>query len=187
MHGNQHNVQAPPASGQAVPHHSSYETILARLLPLVADVLGADIHPQQPLMEASISPKLAVCPKLAHDVSPAVVAGVLVLVQRQRCMGLQAGLDSLAAVDLRTSISTAFGCTLTPTAVFDHPTVAALAQAIAAAASVPSASVQGPRVPRVQGGPASSETTSILADLILGVLGHVPEEDRPLMEVRLRH
>jgi acyl carrier protein len=42
---------------------------------------------------------------------------------------LQAGLDSLGAVDLRNSLSSAFGTDALPaTLAFDYPTVAALAQ-----------------------------------------------------------
>ena len=40
---------------------------------------------------------------------------------------MQAGLDSLGAVDLRNSISSAFNLTLPATLTFDYPTVAALA------------------------------------------------------------
>ena len=171
-------MQALPTSGQPAPQHSSYETVVARLLPLVADILGADVSPHQPLMEVRV-----LAPTPALDVSP-YCSGRQHNSKHLR-MGLQAGLDSLAAVDLRNSISTAFGWTLAPTAVFDHPTVAALAQAFAAAASEPSSSVHGPRVPRLRAGAASSETSSILADLILGVLGRVPDPDQPLMEVSM--
>jgi aryl carrier-like protein len=42
---------------------------------------------------------------------------------------LQAGLDSLSAVDLRNSLSSAFSTDALPaTLAFDHPTVAALVQ-----------------------------------------------------------
>ena len=99
------------------------------------------------------------------------------------CLVLQAGLDSLAAVDLRNSISTTFGCTLAATAAFDYPTVADLAKAIAA--SLPEPSVQGPSASNVPSAAPGVETHSILAAILLEVLGHVPEPDQPLMEVSL--
>ena len=44
---------------------------------------------------------------------------------------MEAGLDSLGAVELRNSLGTRFGIELGPTATFDYPTVAALAQHVA--------------------------------------------------------
>ena len=43
---------------------------------------------------------------------------------------MEAGLDSLGAVDLRNSVSSAFGVELPPTATLDYPTVDALAKFI---------------------------------------------------------
>ena len=44
---------------------------------------------------------------------------------------MEAGLDSLGAVDLRNALSNAFGVELPPTATLDYPTVDALANFIA--------------------------------------------------------
>ena len=44
---------------------------------------------------------------------------------------MEAGLDSLGSVELRNSLGTRFGIELGPTATFDYPTVAALAQHVA--------------------------------------------------------
>ena len=43
---------------------------------------------------------------------------------------MEAGLDSLGAVDLRNSVSSAFGVELPPTATLDYPTIDALAKYI---------------------------------------------------------
>ena len=42
------------------------------------------------------------------------------------CMCMQAGLDSLGAVELRNAIMSKFGITISATVAFDHPTAAAL-------------------------------------------------------------
>ncbi len=44
---------------------------------------------------------------------------------------MEAGLDSLGAVELRTSLNAAFGVELPVTVTFDHPSVAALAKFLA--------------------------------------------------------
>jgi hypothetical protein len=59
---------------------------------------------------------------------------------------LQAGLDSLGAVDLRNAIASAFGVDTPATLAFDYPTVAALTGFVVeqTAAAEPAASLHGP-------------------------------------------
>ena len=74
----------------------------------------------------------------AHgSAGPSVLDGVLQLLQRLLGSPVQpdqpfmeAGLDSLALVELRSLAAERFGVELLPTAVFDHPTARALAAVI---------------------------------------------------------
>ena len=68
-----------------------------------------------------------------HRVS-AVVEAVLGHAPGQEAPLMEAGLDSLGAVELRNSLSSAFGVDLPPTAMFDYPTIAALARFLETAA-----------------------------------------------------
>ncbi len=61
-----------------------------------------------------------------------VVAGVLAGALPASQPFMEAGLDSLGAVDLRNALDARFAVSLPATATFDHPTTAAMAAFIAA-------------------------------------------------------
>ncbi len=54
---------------------------------------------------------------------------------------MEAGLDSLGAVELRNALATKFGVELAPTIIFDYPTVSSLSEHLAASCAVNNASV----------------------------------------------
>ena len=71
----------------------------------------------------------------------AITAEVATLVKRQigsdvdpHVPLMEAGLDSLGAVELRSALSSAFNVELPATLTFDHPTIAALGRHLAAIA-----------------------------------------------------
>ena len=57
---------------------------------------------------------------------------------------LQAGLDSLGAIELRNAVSAALSVTLPVTAAFDFPTIQAMAQHISTLVSVPTSAALKP-------------------------------------------
>jgi acyl carrier protein len=53
---------------------------------------------------------------------------------------MEAGIDSVGAIELQTSLASSFGVDLPATAVYDHPTAAALARHLAAVTAQPDSS-----------------------------------------------
>nr|BAU61515.1 actin related protein2 [Parachlorella kessleri] len=118
---------------------------------------------------------------------------------------IEAGLDSLAAVELRNTLSTKFGVELSPTVVFDYPTSAALAEFLAAQVSeatdiltASQALLAGQPSPGKQmartwsakqarsGGMVSRVSLEAqISEIIQSVLGHAVAGDQPLMEAGL--
>lgn len=72
------------------------------------------------------------------------VAGILGEAMSPELPLMEAGLDSLGAVDLRNALSSQFSVELPATFTFDHPSVAAMADAIAVAVAPALDTAAGP-------------------------------------------
>lgn len=95
-----------------------------------------------------------------------------------------AGLDSLAAVELRNSLQTAFSVDLPITMTFDYPTVQALSGFLVARL----AETQAAAAPPLQAPAAGPSETDLQHDILLitrGLLGRDVEPSEPLMEAGL--
>ena len=98
-------------------------------------------------------------------------------------MRMQAGLDSLGAVDLRNAVAAKFGCELPATAVFDYPTLAALADHIVGSSSHRAASCAAEKVGGRPGAPMQSVLQKLQA-ILSDILGRSLPPDEPFMEVQ---
>lgn len=94
---------------------------------------------------------------------------------------LQAGLDSLGAVELRNAVVAEFSINVPPTLAFDYPSISALAAFIAASVEPQAASpVQKSRAEMATAG---RDIAAIMAGIVSRVLGTTVSADQPLMEV----
>lgn len=155
-----HQPGSTPASEQLRPAPSQGD-VLARVLSIAAAVLGAAVDADQAFME--------VCALVVSLPSSAAAASLL-----STCPlctpTLQAGLDSVGAVELRSALGAAFGLELSATAAFDYPSPAALAAFIARSLRTAAGSHGGQVswVPDPRAGPSApaSGNKSLCTDLV---------------------
>jgi len=108
---------------------------------------------------------------------------------------MEAGLDSLASVELQNSISSTFGVTLPATVTFDYPTTRQLAAFVSASggrgAAGPLTFANRPSLPVHSGRGSATDTTNAtteslvhqVAAIVSQLLGLDIPKDQPLMEV----
>ena len=103
---------------------------------------------------------------------------------------LQAGLDSLGAVELRNAIAAKFGTSVPATLAFDYPTLAALAEFVLSSkrpegVGAPSEGYDRMELSGSYGAASTSrvEVEAGIAVVVAGVLGAATAPDQPLMEV----
>jgi acyl carrier protein len=96
---------------------------------------------------------------------------------------LSAGMDSLAAVELRNSLQAQFGLTLPVTLTFDYPNVDALAGFLCSQLEKQNSRLTVPDNPSTDA-PAGlfNQTVTQLIDIVTSVLGTSIDPGQPLME-----
>lgn len=106
---------------------------------------------------------------------------------------MSAGMDSLAAVELRNSLQSAFGVDLPATVTFDHPSIGALARHIAGllalqgqgAVDAEEESKGAVQLSTSTSGMSLAGITAELQGIVAGMLGANVAPDQPLMEAGL--
>jgi acyl transferase domain-containing protein/acyl carrier protein len=138
----------PPVGLLAPPAGMRAEDVAAAVADAVAGMLGPDVGPDQPLMEA--------------------------------------GLDSLGAVELRNALQARLGRDLPATLTFDHPSINALTAFLAehAASASAAAPVGGAHAP-ADAAAAAAAIQSELQAIVAALLGAEVAPDQPLMEAGL--
>ena len=163
--GEKKHAAAPPASAAVA------ADIIAQMAALAAHVMGGPVSTTQPLME--------VCMTVVHDllVPPSMHRGLFEPV-------VQAGLDSLGAVELRNAIASAFGVSLPATAAFDHPTLTHMAAYVVTSRQFQAASpaTERPVLPSTE--MAHANMSARLRAVVFSTLKTHIADDQPLMEVR---
>ncbi len=126
-----------------------------------------ETQPQQAPATSSVSPAalLSELQGMAASVLGAEVSATQPL--------MEAGLDSLAAVELRNSISARFQLELPATLVFDHPTIAALASFLASRL-VPAQPVEAALVPAVEAGQVANQAAVAVHTVVVGASARFP-------------
>ena len=114
------------------------DAILAEVQGIVADVLGPAVGPNQVTADIRLFSVYRQCAFCSDDwpiFSVGLCAVDLGTDMSEPQPLMEAGLDSLGAVELRNSLTSRFSLDLPATLIFDHTTIAALASFIAASQS----------------------------------------------------
>jgi acyl carrier protein len=208
-------LQGAPGHSQVISAFFTWERLLAPGVGLALAPMFSDFVPKSipkgatGLKEGTLPGRLPALPQNRRTDDRAIVAARDVLSEVQRIVGgvlgrnltptdqplMEAGLDSLGAVELQRLLARAFDVQLPATFVFDHPSISAVAKYLAA--TVASAEVVAtpdamPAEKRMQSAihPPQRLGQRVSATLevrraVHGVLGSLPADDQPLMEAGL--